>query len=66
MDKDVIYVAAGNTRSMLALWREWGLDNILRQAYQAGVVLAASALGPLLFEQCSTDSMPGRFKCGRV
>ena len=63
MDKNVIYVGGGNTRSMLALWREWGLDNILRQAYQAGVVLAGISAGAnCWFEQCSTDSMPGPFQ----
>ena len=31
MDQDIIYVGGGNTKSMLALWREWRLDQILRQ-----------------------------------
>jgi peptidase E len=58
--QDVIYVGGGNTRSMLALWREWGVDVILRKAYEAGVVLAGiSAGGNCWFEQCSTDSVPG-------
>ena len=26
LENDVIFVGGGNTRSMLALWREWGLD----------------------------------------
>src|SRR5579871_1398570 len=30
MAQNVIYVGGGNTKSMLALWREWGLDKILR------------------------------------
>ena len=29
---DLIYVGGGNTKSMLALWREWRLDAILREA----------------------------------
>ena len=37
--KQVIYVGGGNTRSMLALWREWGLDRILHLAWTAGIVL---------------------------
>jgi dipeptidase E len=60
LDKDVMYVGGGNTRSMLALWREWGLDAILRKAYEAGVVMAGiSAGGNCWFEQCTTDSVPG-------
>lgn len=38
--QDVIFVGGGNTRSLLALWREWGLDAILREAYERGIVLA--------------------------
>jgi len=63
MEKDVIYVGGGNTRSMLALWREWGLDIILRKACEAGVVLAGiSAGGNCWFEECSTDSAPGELQ----
>jgi dipeptidase E len=51
----------GNTRSMLALWREWGLDRMLRKAYEEGVVLAGISAGAnCWFEQCSTDSVPGK------
>jgi dipeptidase E len=61
LEKDVIYVGGGNTRSMLALWREWNLDAILRKAYEEGVVMAGiSAGGNCWFEQCTTDSVPGR------
>ncbi len=63
LDKDVIYVGGGNTRSMLALWREWGLDTILRKAYAEGVVMAGiSAGGNCWFEQCTTDSVPGELR----
>ena len=58
--QDVIYVGGGNTRSLLALWREWGLDRIFRQASAAGVVLAGISAGAnCWFEQCTTDSVPG-------
>jgi dipeptidase E len=60
LDQDVIYVGGGNTRSLLALWREWGLDRIFRQAGAAGVVLAGISAGAnCWFEQCTTDSIPG-------
>jgi dipeptidase E len=62
LEKDVIYVGGGNTKSMLALWREWGLDVILRQAWEQGVVMAGLSAGAICwFEQGSTDSIPGRF-----
>jgi dipeptidase E len=60
LDKDVIYVGGGNTRSMLALWREWHLDKIFREAYENGTILAGiSAGGNCWFEECTTDSIPG-------
>jgi peptidase E len=63
LDKDVMYVGGGNTRSMLALWRNWGLDIILRKAYEAGVVLAGISAGAnCWFEQFSTDSLPGELQ----
>jgi peptidase E len=63
LDQDVIYVGGGNTRSLLALWREWGLDVILRRAHAAGVVLAGVSAGAnCWFEQCLTDSLPGALR----
>ena len=63
LDQDVIYVGGGNTRSMLALWREWGLDHIFRQAYAAGVLLCGISAGAnCWFEQCTTDSTPGELR----
>jgi dipeptidase E len=60
LEKDILYVGGGNTRSMLALWREWGLDRILRKAYERGVVLAGISAGAnCWFEECITDSVPG-------
>ncbi len=60
LDQDVIYVGGGNTKSMLALWREWGIDAILRQALDAGIVLAGVSAGAICwFEHGTTDSIPG-------
>jgi peptidase E len=58
--QDVVYVGGGNTKSMLALWREWGVDHILREAYEQGTVLAGRSAGMICwFEQGITDSIPG-------
>jgi peptidase E len=57
----VVYVGGGNTRSMLALWREWVLDGALRAAWQQGVVLAGLSAGAICwFEQGVTDSIAGK------
>ncbi len=61
LEQDVIYVGGGNTRSMLALWREWGVDGFLRKAAEGGTILAGVSAGAnCWFEQCTTDSIPGR------
>jgi dipeptidase E len=63
LENDILYVGGGNTRSMLALWREWGLDKHLFKAYQAGVILAGLSSGAnCWFEDSCTDSLPGELK----
>lgn len=60
LTQDVIYVGGGNTKSMLALWREWKIDRVLQQALRQGVVLAGISAGAICwFEQGTTDSKPG-------
>jgi dipeptidase E len=62
LGQDIVYVGGGNTKSMLALWREWGLDTILRDAWQRGVVMAGVSAGSICwFEQGITDSIPGAY-----
>lgn len=56
--QDVIYVGGGNTRSMLALWREWGVNEVLYQALERGTILAGVSAGMICwFEQAVTDSV---------
>jgi dipeptidase E len=43
--QDIIYVGGGNTKSMLAVWRAWDLPGLLREAWEAGAVLAGLARG---------------------
>ncbi|MGA9882886.1 MAG: peptidase E [Candidatus Acidiferrales bacterium] len=59
--QDLIYVAGGNTKSMLAVWREWQLPKILRQAWSSGIVLAGISAGAICwFEMGVTDSWAER------
>jgi dipeptidase E len=59
LSQNIIYVGGGNTKSMLALWREWNLDTILRKAMQNGTILAGISAGAICwFEQGTTDSIP--------
>lgn len=55
--QDAIYVGGGNTKSALAVWRDWGLDAALRDAWEAGVLLAGMSAGAMCwFEAGLTDS----------
>lgn len=45
--QDVVFVGGGSMRSMLAIWREYGLDVILREAWERGVVLAGLSAGAM-------------------
>jgi peptidase E len=57
LEQDVIYVGGGNTANMLAIWRTHGVDRILREAWDRGIVLAGiSAGGICWFEASVTDS----------
>jgi dipeptidase E len=58
--QDVIYVGGGNTKSMLGVWREWGLPQVLHRAWNAGTVLAGVSAGAICwFEMGVTDSWAG-------
>ena len=57
LEKDIVYVGGGNTKNLLALWREWGLDSILSKAWNQGVILAGLSAGSICwFEEGITDS----------
>jgi dipeptidase E len=60
LGKDLIYVGGGNTRSMLAVWREWHLDEILRRAWKSGILLAGMSAGAICwFDYGGSDSDGG-------
>ena len=55
--QDAIYIGGGNTASLLAVWRTHGVDEALRGAHAAGVVLAGASAGSICwFEGGTTDS----------
>lgn len=57
LEKDIIYVGGGSTKNLVALWKEWGLDSILRKAWEKGIVLAGISAGSICwFEEGVTDS----------
>jgi peptidase E len=57
LGQDVIWVAGGNTANMLAIWRVHGVDAILREAWEQGIVLCGASAGMnCWFEASVTDS----------
>jgi dipeptidase E len=57
LNQDVIYVGGGNTKSLLAVWRDWDVTDILREAWESGIVLTGVSAGAICwFEQGLTDS----------
>jgi peptidase E len=55
--QDVILVSGGNTANALAIWRLHGFDEILREAWQEGILLTGWSAGMICwFEQGLTDS----------
>jgi peptidase E len=57
MSQDVIWVGGGSVANMIAVWRVHGIDEILRKAWHAGIVLTGSSAGGICwFEGGTTDS----------
>src|SRR5262249_1651172 len=57
LGRDIVMVEGGNTANMLAIWRAHGFDAILREAYEAGILLSGSSAGMICwFEAGVTDS----------
>ena len=47
LSQDLIYVGGGSVVSLLGVWRAHGIDRILREAWEAGVVLCGLSAGSL-------------------
>ena len=56
---DGIVCSGGNTLNQQAIWKAQGIDVILRQAWDRGIVLGGASAGSLCwFEEGTTDSRP--------
>ncbi len=57
LGQDIVYVGGGSMQNLIAIWKVHGLDVILREAWQAGVVLAGLSAGAMCwFAQGVTKS----------
>jgi dipeptidase E len=44
---DVVYVGGGSMRNLMAIWAAHGLDLVLREAWESGIVLAGLSAGAM-------------------
>jgi dipeptidase E len=59
LSMDAIVASGGNTLNQQAIWKAQGIDAILRQAWDRGIVLGGASAGSLCwFEEGTTDSRP--------
>ena len=59
LSMDGIVVSGGNTLNQQAIWKAQGIDEVLRKAWDQGVVLGGASAGSLCwFEEGTTDSRP--------
>jgi peptidase E len=55
---DIVYIGGGSALNMLAIWRAHGLDRLLIEAWDAGVVLCGLSAGSMCwFEAGITNSL---------
>jgi peptidase E len=59
LSQDIIWVGGGSTANLLALWRLHGLDVLLRECWEAGVVLAGVSAGSICWHVGGTTDSFG-------
>ena len=59
LSMDAIVASGGNTLNQQAIWRAQGIDVVLREAWDRGIILGGSSAGSICwFEEGTTDSRP--------
>lgn len=57
LNQDIVFVGGGSVANMVAVWRVHGLDDLLRQAWHAGIILTGVSAGAICwFAAGTTDS----------
>ena len=59
LNTDIIYVGGGNTRFMLEKWRELGVDKLLIEAYEKGIVCSGLSAGSYCWFKMNYDLIEG-------
>ena len=62
LSMDAIVVSGGNTLNQQVIWKAHGIDEVLRKAWDEGIVLGGASAGSLCwFDEGTTDSRPIEF-----
>src|SRR3954447_16794592 len=59
LGQDIVYVGGGSLRNMLAIWRVHELDQILRECWARGVVLAGLSAGAMCWFEAGVTKSRG-------
>ena len=59
LDQDVVWVGGGSVANLLVVWRLHGLDRVLREVWQAGVVLTGVSAGSVCWHVGGTTDSFG-------
>ena len=59
LSQDAIYVGGGSMRNMLAVWREHGVDETMRAAWERGVVLSGLSAGAMCWFEAGVSRSGG-------
>ena len=63
LTQDIIFVGGGNTKTMLAVWKDWNLDKILKIGYEKGIVMSGVSAGAICwFNKGITDSFANKLE----
>jgi len=62
LSQDLIYVGGGSVVSLLGVWRAHGIDSILREAWESGVILCGLSAGSLCWFAEAVSGFHGEAK----
>ena len=59
LDTDIIYIGGGNTKYLMEILKEKGIDRLLIKAYENGIVCSGLSAGSYCWFNCNYDLIEG-------
>jgi dipeptidase E len=59
LSQDAIYVSGGSLVNLLAIWRAHGIERILREAWEAGILIAGQSAGAMCWFEAGITKSSG-------